>query len=343
MADEFLMQNYYEDLECHLDKEMDLFVRFFRRHGKLLDARMAGAAESFSGVIDRVENTIIPWVKQEVCTQVQTFRHDATTAAKEIETRLDHASQMSRRRMQDKADKWMHIAWNSLKAASRKDGVHTTCHGVHIDINQDICSVLVDDLILAWSSYRDYVIRERVDTITQFLASDLVRRLQEVLATVSGASSQALISELLDGLSAISQSQRDELVRRLDKKVRQLESVRQPAYSIVQGAMESTYAAIVKESGNGCQRRMREILMKGMEMNIDRIRSEIQQRVASATQDLMDHCGQSMEDFGKQASLCIDSSLNELRDVTQASDMADTQRRRGVIQQVISVLPVCIK
>jgi hypothetical protein len=176
------VKNYYEDLGCRLDKEVDLLVRSFRRHGKLLSATLSRGGPSYNGLISHVENAVIPWVRQQVQIQVDTLRRDALVAVKEIEIRLDQVSRMSRRRMQDKAEKWMHIAWNSLRATARKHGVHTTCRGVHIDSNQDICSVLVDDLILAWSSYRDDLIRERVVAATSEMTSGLVDRLKGAIA-----------------------------------------------------------------------------------------------------------------------------------------------------------------
>ncbi len=278
-------------------------------------------------------------MKQEVSAQVESFRRDALVAVKEIDNRLDQVSQMSRRRMQDKADKWMHIAWNSLKATGRKNGVHTTCRGLHIDINQDICSVLVDDLILAWASYRDYLIRERVDATTSRLTSGLIQRLQDATAAIGGTDSSDVVQEVMDGLAAMSQAQRDELVRQVDNKVKQLESIRQPAYKLVRETMKPTFTAISMKSGAGCQRRMQDRLMRGMEENIDEIRVRIQEMVAHATNELLDHCSRTMAEFGQSATRRIENSLEELRETTRATEVDLAKRRLDVIHGAIASLP----
>ncbi len=60
MAEEHLAQNYYDDMERKLDKEVDLLVRFFRRSGKLLNASLSDGGASFGGLIERVEQSVIP-------------------------------------------------------------------------------------------------------------------------------------------------------------------------------------------------------------------------------------------------------------------------------------------
>jgi hypothetical protein len=339
MAEEHLVKNYYEDLECRLDKEVDLLVRFFRRRGKLLGAMLSGEGQSYNGLIAHVENPVIPWVRQQVMVQVDTLRRDALVAVKEIENRLDQVSRMSRRRMQDKAEKWMHIAWNSLKATARKHGVHTTCRGVHVDINQDICSVLVDDLILAWSSYRDYLIRERVVAATSEMTSGLVDRLQGAISALGGADAADVVKETVDSLAAMSQAQRDELVRQVDTKVKQLESIRQPAYKLIRDTMASTYTSISAQCGTGCQRRMHELLMHGMEQNIDRLRVQIQEMVAQATRELLDYCCHSLADFGTSSDKRIADTLDELRKSSRATEIQKAKRQLGVVQEVIAALP----
>ena len=302
MSEEYLAENYYQDLERRLDKEADHLVRFFRQRGKTIEAELSGAGEQITALVDSVESEIIPWINQQVGKQIQEFRRDAIGASDAIRNRMDHAVRMSEIRLGDKRTIWSLIQWNSLKATARKGGSHTTCSGRHIDINNDLCSLLVDDLILAWSSYRDYLVSERLDHVTSQIASELERRLAYMADEVNMPAAKAAVRSIVEQIGAMAQAQRERMIARLNEKIRSLESIRQPAYDYIQETMSSTYAQIANECGVGCSRRMQGHIDRGLEANWERMIQHIRSMVANAVGDLMDVCCDTLQDFSSSTS-----------------------------------------
>ena len=339
MAQEYLHGNYYEDLERRLEKEADQLVRFFRKWNTAIEADLSGASGEVNTVITTVQSEVVPWVDQEISTKISEFRADATGAGEAIRHRMDQAVRMSKVRLEDKMEIWSLYAWNSLKATARKGGSHTTCRGKHIDINNDICSLLVDDVILAWSSYRDFLVSERLDRVTRDVATELERRMQVMVQSVDLPAAKAAVRELVEQIGAMAQAQRERVVAKLNKKIRDLESIRQPSYVFIQELFASTYDKMSCESGTGCRSRMQKHLFSALDKNWDTIRQHISSLVASAVGDLMDFCCESLESFSEDTSHRIESSLDQIGTLSASHDRTLAQKRLETVKSALRALP----
>jgi len=339
IAEEYLSQNYYDDVEREIEKELDQLVHFFRREKSTLEAEMAGAGESVNSLIQNVRTQVIPWIHQEISEQVALFQSDGSGHSDGIRHRLDQTIAMSKRRFGDKTEKWSHYQWNSLRATARKGGSHTTCRGDFIDINQDICSVLVDDLILAWSSFRDYIIQQKVDSVTDEITQRLQQHLQNLAVQCENEEAMEAVGAIISQLDALTHAQRLRLLQSINAKVKQLESIRQPAYQIVQDALRATYAQIADECGTGCQQRMRNILLSGFERNIDLIRQQILSLVQDTLSELLEHCGDAMQHFGGSAVHEIEQSLEQVHQTIQLRDRRQVEGRLSIVNNVMACLP----
>ena len=339
VAEQFLDENYYDDLERRLEKETDQLVRSFRKERRTLEAELTGAGESVRALVQTVQHDVVPWIRSEVGQKRIEFKNDATHGVEEVRSRLRQAFAMSERRLRDKTDKWCHFAWNSLKATARKGGSHTTCRGDHIDINQDVCSVLVDDLILAWSCYRDYLIHKRIDSVTDNFAVQLQQRLEDAAAQIDDDQATAAIQEIILHLQSLAHTQRLELLKQVDIKVKELESIRQPAYEFVQRTMSPTLKRVSQECGTGCQARMRKLLIDGFNSNLDRIRQYIRNLVETAANELVDHCTYALQTFESSATERISGSLNAVYEVAKIQDEQEIRRRVGVVDEAVACLP----
>jgi hypothetical protein len=339
VAEEYLAQNYYDDLENRLEKEVDRVVRYFRRERRTLEAQLAGAGDSVRALVENVQDNVVPWIREEVGLRTSEFHAEAVRGVEEVRAKLNHVFQMSERRLRDKTDKWVLYAWNSLKATARKGGSHTTCRGNHIDINQDICSVLVDDLILAWSCYRDYLIQKRIDDVTDNFAVQLQQRLLQAAGQINDPDAQAAIQEIIQHLQSLAHSQRLELLQQVDEKVKELESIRQPAYAFVQQTMQKTYRLVAVEHGTGCQARMRKILIDGFDQNLPRIQEYIRNLVEGAAGDLAGHCGTALTTFQTSATEKISRSLHEVHEIAKIRDRDVIEGRIEVVNNAVDSLP----
>ncbi|HBO45237.1 MAG TPA: hypothetical protein DD670_15175 [Planctomycetaceae bacterium] len=339
IAEEYLAQNYYDDLEHRLEKEVDRVVQHFQRERRTLEAELAGAGDSVRALVGNVQQNVVPWIQSEVSQQTHEFRAEAAHGVQEVRSRLSQILALSERRLQDKTEKWVSYAWNSLKATARKGGSHTTCHGNHIDINQDICSVLVDDLILAWSCYRDYLIHKRIDSITDDFVAQLRERLLQVAAQIHDPQAASAVEGIIRHLQSLGHTQRLALLRQVDAKIKELESIRQPAYEFVQQAMQGTYLRVSLECGTGCQSRMRAHMVKGFNENLPRIREYIRQKVEGAASELFDHCSDALENFGESATRKISESLTQVYEVAKLQDRTLIERRVRVLEGAVACLP----
>ena len=234
---------------------------------------------------------------------------------------------------------WSGYAWNSLKATARKGGSHTTYDGRHIDINNDICSFLVDDVILAWSSYRDFLVSERLDQVTSDVALELERRLQLMENAVNLPAAKVAVRDLVEQIGAMALAQRERVIANLNKKIRDLESIRQPSYKYIQKLFTPIYNKMALEAGTGCRRRMQQHLFAALDQNWDTIRQHISSLVASSVGDLMDFCCESLESFSEDTSQRIESSLAQVSALTASRDRELAQKRLTTVQSALLALP----
>ena len=255
IAAEYLAVNFYEDIQSRLEREVGLLAQYFQKEASAVQAQMAGAGESVRALVVQVQNQVIPWIGSEVNQRTTEFQRQATAGGNEVRQRLDQVWAMSSRRLADKQDKWKLYHWNSLRSTARKGGSHTTWRGDHIDINEDICDVLVGDVILAWTSYRDYLIQKHISELTDEFSQRLQVRMREAARQTADPDAQQAIAQIVEQLGTMTLAQRDDLLRKVDSKVRQLESIRGPSKQYIQDAMAPTFASIKMQGGTGCQLR----------------------------------------------------------------------------------------
>jgi len=340
IAAEYLAKNYYEDIEKRLESEAGQLAQYFRQQSSALQAEMAGAGQSVRALVTHVRGEVLPWIKNEVKSHLNEFEQTGTAGGRDMRHRLDQVWSMSGRRLQDKTDKWTSYAWNSLKSTARKHGSHTTCGGQHIDITQDICSVLVDDLILAWTSYRDHVIQERIDVLTDDFARQLQAKLEQARIVTEQLEAKEAITQIIKQLETITHGQRLELLREVSMQIREIESIRQLAYDYIQKTMEPVFFRVSLEQGTGCQQRMRTILLEGFQDRIDDIRRYVAQLVDRSVGGLLDSCSSAFDRFGNIAAQRIEHSLDVLGESQRLTDQQEIGRRRALIGQAMACLPV---
>lgn len=339
IADEYLAKNHYEDIEARLESEVGQLAQYFRKESRAVQAQLAGAGESVRSLVIHVQQSVIPWIGNEVIERTSAFVRQASRGNSEIRHRLDQVWAMSERRFQDKMDKWSHYAWNTLRATARKDGSHTRSDGTYIDINQDICSVLVDDLILAWTSYRDYLIDERIDKLTDDFAKKLQIKLREASLQTDNPDAKLAIEEILLQLGGLTNAQRQHLISEINAKIKQFESLRHPAYALVTAKMKPTFERIEKERGDGCQRRMRQILLDGFSNNIDIMRDQIHKLISKSMDDLLGACTISLQGFGKNAADRIGDSVKSIAEMQRLEDEQLLNQRQQLLISATTSLP----
>ncbi|MEO2049095.1 MAG: hypothetical protein ABGX16_21255, partial [Pirellulales bacterium] len=340
VAADYLAKNHYEDIETRLESEVSQLALYFQKESRTVQAELAGAGESVRALIVHVEKDVIPWIGAEVQNRVTDFRQQANRGSNDIRQRLDQVWAMSERRFQDKIEKWSNYAWNSLRATARKDGTHTRYDGAHIDINQDICSVLVDDLILAWTSYRDYLIDERIDELTDDFAKKLQDKLRETSHQTNNPDAKAAIADILTQLDGITYAQRHDLLRQVNTQIRQFESIRLPAYNFIKETLKPTFQKIGFQSGQGCQQRMRKILVDGFQSNIGKIRDHISRLVGGNVDSLLDSCTSALKDFGSTAANRIATSVGEIAEMQQLEDRRVLGQRQQLLTDATKFLPM---
>jgi 5-methylcytosine-specific restriction endonuclease McrA/GTPase SAR1 family protein len=331
MAAEYLAVNFYEDIQLRLEREVGLLAQYFQREETTLQAQRSGAGKSVGALVLRVEKEIVPWIADTVQNQVQEFSHQAQSGGEGIRHRMDQAWRMSDLRLKDKQEKWELLHWNTLRATGRKGGEHMTAGGQYVDINEDICSVLLGDVILAWTSYRDYLIQKAIDELTDRFSSELQLKFQQLAEQVVDTRAREAIANVLSQLETITLSQRDELLRVIDKNIRKLESIRTPAKNYIKACLSPTFERISREAGVGCQSRMRNILVQGFQQNLTEIRKHISKLVLEATHQLLSSCSTALLQFSDNASLQITNSLHAVEETTKVEDEKILSERENAI------------
>ncbi len=339
IAEQYLNTNYYVDLAIQLQKEVDQLVRYFRKQSRTLCAEIAGEGELVRQVVHSAEVDVLPWMRTELEQRTRQFSELANVASSEIRHRLEQTSRMAERRLRDKIDKWQCYAWNSLRATARKGGCHTTSRGLHIDINQDICGVLVDDLILAWSSYRDNLIQSRISTLTQEFATDLHQRLEAFRFGVPAGDAQRAIDDIMSHIGALTERQRHQTLMHVSTVINRLESIQRPAYAIVEEEMRSVFSHVANESGQGCSERMRDHLVRGFERSIGTIRYRVTKMIDGVLEEVLQECEAAFGDFGRVASQQIEQSLANVGHLVAIEERELAERRLEHVNRAIQALP----
>lgn len=331
LAETYLAQFYYNDLERQLELEVDRLVQFFRQQWTMLEAELSGGSQAIADLVREIDSEILPWFRDKIRQGTAQFQQRADEPSAAITSRLTQTKDALGHRLEDREDKWRTYYWNSLQAAARKKGIHTTCHGEFIDINQDICSMFVDDLSLSWSSFRDNVIRSGAAHFVEEFFEQLQSRLDDAAARSDVPEATAGIDAIITNLSAISRSRRDQLRRQLDSCVRDVESIRKPAYELVQEMMIPTYRRVAGESGPGCQQRMRGLICHGARENVRNMWHEVSLIITTAVTDLKVRSSEFLTQFGEEA-------VSELRKaVRHLKEVGKVVRRDQLIQQMAHI------
>lgn len=339
IAAEYLEKNYYVDLERQIESEFEQLVNFFRSKNKSLEAAENGAGESVLALTNQVQNEIVPWVSDEVALTVQNFDKTCKTAEREIRKKLRQSWQLADSRFQDKVDKWNMVAWVSLKAMARKNGKHTTNRGQYLDVASDICGVLVDDVLLAWKSFRDDIIQKQVSRATQELSAELVQKLSLAKIQVSSPDAEDAIDVIVAEITSMADLQRDNLLRSVNLQIKKLESISRPAYEFIQNAFSDVFVRILAESGSGCQQRMRDHLIDGFNDKLPSIRDYINELIDQAVGGLLSHSSSALQQFGDVTTVKISDSVSDIEDLQKERDLQEIKNKRNIIEGVFRALP----
>jgi hypothetical protein len=339
VAGEYLQRNYYEDIRLALESEVRLLAETFQKAAAAAKAEVAGGRESLKSLVAKVRNDLIPWLNTMVSTRSQEFEANVLTGALGIKQRLSQAEAMSERRFGDKLTIWTGLHWASLKAVARKGGVHTTGRGRLIDINEDICSVLVDDVLLAWTHFRDHLISTQLTTITQDVGALVAARLEELQKGHGIPEVAEAVHRITTQLIGITQQQRLELLQRVNQKIQQVESIRRPAYEIAQAEMAEVFAGIEGEFGPGCSQRMQETVRRRAPAAIARIRQRINDLVSGVVNELADRCTTALTTFGESAATRIEAAITHVSNSLQERDAKVLEGRVRVLSSAARRLP----
>ena len=339
VARNYLSENYYDDLEERIESEVGHLARVFQKAVATAKAEVAGGKSQLRRMVTDVRTKLLPWLREEVDNLGTSFNSQIADGAKVIRSRLREAERMSDRRFKDKIALWSNLHWASLRAAARKRGCHITNRGQSIDVAEDICSVLVDDIIIAWTYYRDDLIAGQLNATT----NSLVEQLNQKLATFRQLSD---VPEVIDAISQISEQlygithqQRLELLRLVEEKIRDLESIRRPSYEIAQEELSLLYQRIGVECGTGCSSRMTQHVQHEAPLAIERIRVRVNKLIETSVSDLADSCADALSAFGSYATDRIDVAVSHVSNTVAQRDEAELRVKLEIADRAVKLLP----
>ena len=125
----------------------------------------------------------------------------------------------------------------------------------------------------------------------------------------------------------------------MEQKIKELESIRQPAYKHIRESFRPAFDQIAEERGTGCQQRMRQILERAFKSKLGGIRSEIDLLVQKSASGLLEHCSEAMARFGRIASDDISNTLNEVRAISVEKDLVAIEQDALVLEGAVKLLP----
>lgn len=313
-AAEYLEINFYDDLASELEAEVGHLARYFQRNQQIVKAQLQGGGLAIDKFGKQVRNELMPWLGNAVTEKVEGVSARGEEITNALHNRMKQSEAVSDRRLKDKTDKWRHYAWNSLKAAARKDGSHKTARGEHIDIVNDVCSVLVDDLLLMWSSYRDELVSVHVDELTNELSQELGNRLRCFSESFEDPAAREAAQSVVDHLDSLTASKRGQFLRKVEDLLREVESIRKPVHDFIKDRYAPIFTDIQGEFGTGCQQRMRQHLTDGFDQNIQAIKSFTYSKIKECIDKIIRVSRTSVEGFGNETVLILDETVNEICD-----------------------------
>ena len=339
LSDEFAGKSLYGDIAANCKEELGRLANYFQRQRQLVQAEAKGAGTQISSLVSNAKGSVIPWFKDEVQRQTVEFRNSTKEAGDSLRRRLQSIATNSERRFQDKYDKWDNLAWNTLRALGRKGGIHRTTNGRYLDINQDVCSVLVDELIIGWSAYRDEIVQTRLTAMSERVVQELCTRLSILSENIADEDVKLAIEQVISHLNSLTSEQREILLRQIESLVKELESIRQPAMEIITRHLEEIYDGLASERGAGCQQRMRDRLIHGVQNKLPVIRERITEMIDESLDKLLVSCASAMEEFGKQATRRLTDSLEEVKVSLEDSRKQTATLRLEKLDRAVGALP----
>ena len=339
VAKTYLSDNFYEDIETAIESEVHLLAGAFQKAASTTKAEIAGGQESLKRIVATVQTELIPWLHKEVKIRADDFRLKSLDGANGIKHRLGQVDAMSERRFEDKITIWTSLHWASLRAVARKNGTHVTARGRNIDLNEDVCSVLIDDVLLAWTHFRDHLISDQISRITIDLTKEINLRLQELQDGHGIPEVAEAIHYVSQQLMGITDQQRLELLEAVNDKISQVESIRKPAYGIAQEELSSVLSQIANESGTGCSYRMQTTLRANAPAAILRIRKRINTLVETAVSELSETCNGALTRFGQSATVQIGEAITYVSNSLSERGHEELEARVEVVDSALKLLP----
>jgi hypothetical protein len=339
VANDYLERNFYDDIRATLESEVRHLVETFQKIAAAAKAEEAGGRETLQAIVTKVKHDVIPWLNTMVITRAKEFETNVLTGATGIKQRLAQAETMSERRFEDKMTIWTSLHWASLRSVARKGGVHTTGRGRLIDINEDICSVLVDDVLLAWTHFRDHLVSTQLSTITKDLGGLIAQRLEDLRDGHGIPEVAEAVHHITTQLIGITEQQRLELLQEVNNKIQQVQSIRRPAYEIAQTEMTKVFAGIEAEHGLGCSQRMQDTIRRNAPAAILRIRQRVNELIASVVHDLANQCTSALTMFRESAAARIESAITHVSNSLQVRDAKVLEGRVKVLCSAVRRLP----
>ena len=340
VASTYLSENFYDDLESKIESEVGLLASSFQKiRAATLAELVPGGNKSLQEIDTRVKDELIPWLNREVAEKSEQFRLQTNIGATGIMDRLKQVEGISERRIQDKVTSWSRLHWASLRSVARKGGIHVTSRGENIDINEDICSVLIDDVVLAWTDFRDRSISKGIENIMIGLSAEIERRLHELQQGHSIPEVAEAVLQISCQLLNITNQQRFELLAQVNKQVAKVESIRRPAYQISQEEMRPVLADLSHESGPGCYDRMQKKIRQGAPGAIKKVRTRVNALIEDVVSGLASTCTRAITTFGNSASDRIHSAISHTSSSLVERDRPLLENRVRVIDNALKLLP----
>lgn len=339
VAIEYLAVNFFDDIEQKLESEARLLAGVFRKSISMLKAEGAGGKNAISKVVKSVQSDVLPWLRNETERIVDKFKNQTVSGDRGIQARLDQVKAMSERRLQDKMKLWSHYHWSSLRAAARKNGTHVTGRGQCIDLAEDVTSVLVDDVILAWTHFRDDLISIQIDHVTSKLVEDLSNKLKAFQQISDVPEVSNAIGEIVKQLYGITHQQRLELLQMVNDQIKTVESIRKPAYKIAQDEFAGMYGRISQEMGTGCSRRMYAHVEDYAPAAIRQTLSRVTKLISGAVNTLAQTCSSALTNFGSIAANRIDTAITHISQELTQRDVKILTTKINIANEALLKLP----
>jgi hypothetical protein len=323
LADEYLNKYFFQDIERRLRTEVDLLVRFFRQQWTTLNAELSGGSNAIARLVKLLDQRIIPSLKTKVDHGVESFRKSSKSFSSQITNQLRSNQSKLKEKLAGKQAGWRLLHWNSLRAVGRKNGVHMTYQGSHIDFNNDICSLFLDDVSLSWTTFRDTIVHDGIERLIEDISQTLQQEIDTAASESDAPEATDAIDAIASNLSSIARSHRDYLRREVGNTIQELESIRQPAYESVRTSMIPVYQSIALEAGGGCHQRMIAKLIQGSDTKLAQMWTQVSSMVESTVTKLGDSVLDHLQQFGRTAATELRLATNSL---TETGKVAQRER-----------------